>query len=63
MFCTFTSALAVLYVQCPMGCDYGFATVVKKWGNKPGNIPNLPNSVIQKSKPTIVGINNSTSTL
>jgi hypothetical protein len=41
-------------------CDYGFATVVKKPGNKPGNTPNLPNSGIHKSRLAMVSVMHST---
>jgi hypothetical protein len=44
-------------------CDYGFATVVKKTWNKPGNIPKLPNIGIHKSRPATVGVRNATSPL
>ena len=42
-------------------CKDGFTTVLKKTRNKPGNIRNLPNSGIHKSKPAMVEVRNSTS--
>jgi len=42
-------------------CGYGLTTVVKRTGNKPDNIRNLPNSGIHKTKPAMLGVNNSTS--
>ena len=42
-------------------CNDGFTTVVKKTRNKPGNIHNLPNSGIHKSRQAMVGVSNSTS--
>jgi hypothetical protein len=42
-------------------CKDGFTTFVKKTRNKPGNIRNLPNSGIHKSRLAMVGVRNSTS--
>ena len=41
-------------------CNDGFTTVVKKTRNKSGNIRNLPNSGMHKSRPVMVGVRNST---
>jgi len=41
-------------------CDYGLATAVKKTGNKPGNIRNLLNSGVHKTRPAMLVISNST---
>jgi len=41
-------------------CDYGLATAVKKTGNKPGNIRNLLNSGVRKTRPAMLVIRNST---
>jgi hypothetical protein len=42
-------------------CNDGFTTAIKKTRNKPGNIRNIPNSGIHKSRPAMIEVRNSIS--